>query len=81
MILQDYNKGLLNPHTIPKLIEIANKYDKPIYVDPKHKNFDLYTNVRFFKPNISEFINYLKQISDFEDDAFKLFHQINADVL
>ena len=81
VILQDYNKGLLNPHTIPKLIEIANSHNKPIYVDPKHKNFDLYTNVRFFKPNISEFRNYLKQISDFEDDAFTFFHQINPDIL
>ena len=81
VILQDYNKGLLNPHTIPKLIEIANNHDKPIYVDPKHKNFDLYTNIRFFKPNISEFRNHLKQISDFENDAFTFFHQINPDIL
>jgi rfaE bifunctional protein kinase chain/domain len=81
VILQDYNKGLLNSQTIPKLIEIANNLEKPIYVDPKHRNFDLYTNIRFLKPNISEFRNFLPEVSSFENDAFSFFNQINTDIL
>ena len=34
-----------------------------------------------FKPNISEFNNYLEQINNFEDDAFSFLHQINSEVL
>ncbi len=81
VILQDYNKGLLNFQTIPKIIEIANKQGKPVYVDPKNRNFDLYTNVRFLKPNIFEFRNFLPKVSSFENDAFSFFNQINTDIL
>jgi bifunctional ADP-heptose synthase (sugar kinase/adenylyltransferase) len=31
VILQDYNKGLLNPQTIPKLIEIANNLEESLF--------------------------------------------------
>ena len=45
VILEDYNKGVLNPFSITKIINIAKKLNKPIYVDPKLKNFDLYSSI------------------------------------
>ena len=81
IILQDYNKGLLNHQSIPLFIEMASSHDIPVYVDPKHTNFDLYTEVRLFKPNISEFRNFLPDSSDFENDAFSFSRQIKSDIL
>jgi len=81
VILQDYNKGLLNHQSIPLFIEMASSHDIPVYVDPKHTNFDLYTEVRLFKPNISEFHNFLPDSTDFENDAFSFSRQIKSDIL
>ncbi len=54
VILEDYNKGVLNETNIPQLIEIARKAGKPIAVDPKKKNFLSYKGVTLFKPNLKE---------------------------
>ena len=39
VVLEDYNKGVLNSVSIRKLIEMANQAGKPIYVDPKKSQF------------------------------------------
>ncbi len=54
MILQDYNKGVLTKNVIKELIALANKYQIPTAVDPKHKNFTEYKNCTLFKPNLNE---------------------------
>jgi rfaE bifunctional protein kinase chain/domain len=54
IILQDYNKGVLNELVIKSTIELAIKQDKLISVDPKFTNFLHYRNVTIFKPNIKE---------------------------
>ncbi len=54
IILQDYNKGVLTPSLIEKVITLANKHDILITVDPKFNNFFAYKNVTVFKPNRKE---------------------------
>lgn len=54
IILQDYNKGVLTPSLIEKVIELANENDVLITVDPKFHNFFHYKNVTVFKPNRKE---------------------------
>lgn len=54
IILQDYNKGVLTPALIKKIIALANKKKKLITVDPKFNNFFMYKNVTVFKPNRKE---------------------------
>jgi rfaE bifunctional protein kinase chain/domain len=54
VILEDYNKGILNETNIPELIAIAKKAGKPVAVDPKKKNFLSYKSVTLFKPNLKE---------------------------
>ena len=54
IILQDYNKGILTPSLITKIISIANKKNLLITVDPKFDNFFEYKNVTVFKPNRKE---------------------------
>ena len=48
IILQDYNKGVLTPSLIEKIISLANKKNLLITVDPKFNNF--------FPDSIKEFI-------------------------
>ena len=81
IILEDYNKGVLNVGSISKIINLVKDTDKPIYVDPKEKNFDLYKNVRLFKPNLSEFRSLYKENTSLEKDGFNLKKNINADIL
>jgi rfaE bifunctional protein kinase chain/domain len=81
IILEDYNKGVLNAGSISKIINLVKNTDKPIYVDPKEKNFDLYKNVRLFKPNLSEFRSLYKENTSLEKDGFNLKKNINADIL
>ena len=52
VILSDYGKGGLTH--ITKMIEIANKFNKFILVDPKGSNYTKYTNVSLITPNKAE---------------------------
>jgi rfaE bifunctional protein kinase chain/domain len=54
IILQDYNKGVLTPGIIRNVIELANKNDVLITVDPKFNNFFNYKRTTVFKPNRKE---------------------------
>lgn len=54
IILQDYNKGVLTPALIKKIINLANDNRVLITVDPKFNNFFEYKNVTVFKPNRKE---------------------------
>jgi rfaE bifunctional protein kinase chain/domain len=54
IILQDYNKGVLTPTIISKIISLANNKNVMITVDPKFDNFFEYKNVTVFKPNRKE---------------------------
>ena len=54
LILQDYNKGLLTPTLISKVINLCKENDVPTVVDPKFNNFFEYKGVTLFKPNKKE---------------------------
>jgi len=59
ILLSDYNKGVLTFNLSQSLISIANKYDKPILIDPKSNNFLKYKNATLLTPNKSEASNAL----------------------
>ncbi len=54
VILQDYDKGVLNVNNIERIIEIAHQHKKMVVVDPKKLHFDCYKKVDLFKPNLKE---------------------------
>jgi D-glycero-beta-D-manno-heptose-7-phosphate kinase len=54
LILQDYDKGTLHPELIQALIQLAQAYNIPTFVDPKHKHFFDFSNCSYFKPNLRE---------------------------
>lgn len=61
VILQDYDKGVLSPEVIRRIIDWAQQENIPVCVDPKKKHFNLYRNVSLFKPNLKELKEGLKQ--------------------
>ena len=58
IIFEDYDKGIINRVLIDRIIDMCKGI--PIYVDPKYKNFNLYHDIRLFKPNLNEFKDGLK---------------------
>jgi rfaE bifunctional protein kinase chain/domain len=82
IILQDYNKGVLTPSLIKKIITLANRKKKLITVDPKFNNFFSYKNVTVFKPNRKEAEDVLgikiKDEKGVNDAGAKLLSKLNA---
>lgn len=60
IVIEDYNKGVLTPHTIEQVIAMATAAGIPVAVDPKLKNFLRYRGVTLFKPNVKELREGLK---------------------
>ncbi len=55
ILIQDYDKGVINKKLIRYLINISKQYNIPIICDPKIKNFKFYKGIELIKPNFSEF--------------------------
>lgn len=64
IILEDYNKGILTKNIIEHAIELCNKNNISITVDPKRKNFFSYRNATLFKPNLHEVFTSLNLIPE-----------------
>ena len=60
IIFEDYDKGVITPRLIKKIVEIAIAKDMPTLVDPKKRNFMDYKSVTLFKPNFKELVEGLK---------------------
>lgn len=70
IIFEDYNKGLLTPSLIKKVISLAKKHDIPITVDPKKDNFFEYKHATVFKPNLKEISDALgRRFANSDSDA------------
>ena len=54
VLLQDYDKGVLDERTIPAIIHSCNTLRVPVAVDPKFSHFMDYKEVTLFKPNLKE---------------------------
>ena len=82
IILQDYNKGILTPSLISKIISLANKKNILVTVDPKFDNFFEYKNVTVFKPNRKETETVLgiriKDDKDISSAGKNLLHKLNS---
>ena len=54
MVLSDYAKGALPPALVQELIGLARASRKPVYVDPKDRNFNRYRGATVLTPNSIE---------------------------
>ncbi|MFO7891125.1 MAG: D-glycero-beta-D-manno-heptose-7-phosphate kinase [bacterium] len=71
LILEDYNKGLLTPILIEKIIKIARERGIRILVDPKFDNFFAFKNTTLFKPNRKEIADKLGVKLKTDEDILK----------
>ncbi len=76
VILEDYNKGVLTPHVIEKVIDICKANNILTAVDPKRKNFFEYKGVDIFKPNLQEAKEGLNILGDVVSE--KLLEEMHA---
>lgn len=79
VIFEDYNKGLLTPKVIRKIVAYAKAHKKIITVDPKFHNFFEFKGVTVMKPNMKEMTEALGPEADgetFETIGFKVMKKL-----
>ena len=54
VVISDYGKGVLPPLVLEKLIALAKKEKKEIFVDPKGNDYGIYKGVTLITPNRKE---------------------------
>ena len=54
IIISDYNKGVVSKNICQFTINLANKMDIPVVVDPKKEKFDYYSRATAITPNLDE---------------------------
>ncbi len=69
VIFEDYDKGVISPVLISKVVEMANKHKIPVVADPKKKHFKDYKHISLFKPNLKELREGLKLDSSLSSAA------------
>ncbi len=69
VIFEDYDKGVITPGIIEKVVTMSKKRGIPTVVDPKKRNFLHYQNVTLFKPNLKELREGLKVEIDAKDQS------------
>jgi len=60
VIFEDYDKGVITPILIDKIVSVAKEKSILIGVDPKKRNFPAYHNTDLFKPNWKELVEGLQ---------------------
>lgn len=55
VLISDYDKGLADKQTTAFIIRQAKKHKVPVIIDPKKKNWSLYTGAFLVTPNLKEF--------------------------
>jgi D-glycero-beta-D-manno-heptose-7-phosphate kinase len=78
VVLQDYNKGIMTPVVIAKVIALCKQYKIVTTVDPKRKNFLEYRSVDVFKPNMKEVKEALNLI--FADTSLPTLQKIHQEL-
>ena len=82
IILSDYGKGGLS--YTAKMIEIANKHNKQILIDPKGTDYSKYENATLITPNKNEFrdaAGMWQNNAEFEKKAIELKKRLNLKYL
>jgi rfaE bifunctional protein kinase chain/domain len=81
IIFEDYDKGVLGPSIIERIVSLASEKGIPTAVDPKKKNFTAYKNVSLFKPNLHELKTGLKTDIDFIEASAPFKKDQNIDTM
>lgn len=83
IIMEDYNKGVINKHLIEEISKFTKEQNIPLFVDPKLNFFFDYQNATVFKPNrkeAEEALGYgLKTNEDILRAGDELLRRLNAE--
>ena len=77
VVLSDYGKGTLR--AVQSLIEIARSAGKPVLVDPKGRDFSIYSGATLITPNLAEFEGVVGPCGDAADIVEK-GHRLIRDI-
>lgn len=69
VVLEDYNKGVLVPEIISRVISVSRSRGIPVAVDPKFINFFEFNGCTLFKPNRLEISRALGRVIDTVEEA------------
>ena len=56
IVLEDYDKGCITENIIEFVTDVSEKYNIPVTVDPKRRNFGFYKDLTLLKPNFKELV-------------------------
>jgi rfaE bifunctional protein kinase chain/domain len=76
ILIQDYDKGIVNADIINLLTKKAKELKIPILADPKNKNFNDYKNLTLFKPNFKEFKEGLNISATYRKELLEIGSQL-----
>jgi len=76
VILSDYGKGVLSRNLIQTVIQAANGRHKPVIVDPKSRDFSIYSGATLVSPNLSELANAVSREIKSEADIISAAQQL-----
>jgi D-beta-D-heptose 7-phosphate kinase/D-beta-D-heptose 1-phosphate adenosyltransferase len=70
VIVSDYDKGAITPPLLQAILPLAREAGKPVFLDPKIRNFKYYAPVTVLKPNQRE-TETVTQIEITDEDSLK----------
>ena len=80
VILSDYNKGVLTKKLTKTIIELSNKENIKVIVDPKGKDFRKYKNAYLLTPNRKEAQDIIKENISSKKSLKKLFKYLKKNL-
>lgn len=68
VVLSDYAKGALTPRVIRIVIDAANRLGKPVIVDPKGRDYSIYSGATLITPNRQELADATRTAAQSDDE-------------
>jgi rfaE bifunctional protein kinase chain/domain len=82
VVVSDYAKGFV--HHARKIIEIANRLNKRVLIDPKIRNYSNYSGASLLTPNYKEFehmVGFCRNADEVEAKAHEVIERLNLECL
>lgn len=71
VVLSDYDKGFLDAAVCRGIVDLTRRWQCPVIVDPKGRDYNKYRGAMIVKPNLNEFEQMAGMCIDFASDGWK----------
>ena len=75
VIVENYDKGLLNDRIIGQIFAICSEQNKPVYVDPKTNDFFAFKGSTLMKPNAAE-VSFAMEVTVNQETVETIGHKL-----